>query len=562
MEPSHDRSPSAGTTLQADSPRCGAGGIVPVGAIIILAVVWRLLGITTTEAWRDEAVTLLHLQAGWWDLMFRLPFVEDSPPLYFLVMKAWSLFFHQEWTMRLQAVVFGTAAVVTLMMVARGLAPRSWWLVGLLAAVAPVLVHYSQELRVYGFMMLLVALCFWAIEMIVRDPRSRRGHLLWGVFAALAAHCHAVGLFVYPMTAVYLLVRLSRQRRWSILSLWSTGVWLVGCTPMFWFNLHWAAKHKTTGWWIDPVSGTRAYDLLCSFTGATVVSQSAIEAIHNSLADVLEIGSTYFIFACCVACAAAALRLPRTRNIALALLASLAVYTLLMLATSLTGVPNMIDRTMLPIAVPLLLLLGIGADSTLDLDGPKRWLLPASAVLMAGLWAAGWFWMAEYSENERRAAQTECFRYLREELGADDMLVITPSWLEDSAAYHLRDIVSGEQLFTTDAPTYAGRPPRHMLMHSRITITGKRIKEGPWSERIRAARRERQGKDYSVWLISGFWQDFFQDPVVEQLESFFEGDFRRVDKYSATKLTGIVAQRYVSIRATQPATGPAVPAGK
>ena len=48
--------------------------------ILLLALSWRLLGITQTEVWRDEAITIIHTHDRWLDLLTRLPWVEDTPP--------------------------------------------------------------------------------------------------------------------------------------------------------------------------------------------------------------------------------------------------------------------------------------------------------------------------------------------------------------------------------------------------------------------------------------------------------------------------------------------------
>src|SRR5690606_20323500 len=86
MAPSHnpppDRAPPALLSRR--------GHALGWATILLAALLWRLMGITLTEVWRDEATTLIHTQAGWLDLIRRLPFVEDTPPLSFLMFKAWS----------------------------------------------------------------------------------------------------------------------------------------------------------------------------------------------------------------------------------------------------------------------------------------------------------------------------------------------------------------------------------------------------------------------------------------------------------------------------------------
>ena len=306
-----------------------------------------------------------------------------------------------------------------------------------------------------------------------------------------------------------------------------------------------AAIHKETGWWIDPVNPNTFTSLVESFTGVVYLTRAMLRVLDPRLCDMLLAPASALVFGVPILLVVVALCRPQTRRPATAFLAAGGTFVLLMLAASLSGVPNMIDRTMLPGWVAILLLMGLGA-------APGNWRLRGSrvvaglALVMAGLSASGWLWTALQvtEEGERRPAYNECFHWIAEQFGPDDMVVITPGWLEDSTAYYLPH-AAGEQFFTTDKPMYEGKPPRHMMAHHRVTVTGRELEEGPWSQRIRDAIRKRQGKDFSVWLICGRWQDLVGDPVVEQMKSFFKRGFKRVDEYSSSKITGIMARRYV-----------------
>jgi len=514
-----------------------------VGAILALALAWRLIGIQTTEVWRDEAVSLIHIYASWSDLCVRLPFVEDSPPLYFLLMKAWSAIFTSECGMRLQAVLIGVATVAALMKVAWLIHPRSFWAVGLLAAFSHIPVHYSQELRVYSFMTLIVVLGFLSAEHIIREPQRKRWLFLMGLFGAMAAHCHAVGIFVYPMTWIYLLIRLPRSQYRALWSPWNLGICIVGCLPMIWFNIHWAIQHKASGWWVDPLSTYSTLGLLNRFLGVEVGLLWIEETLPITVVKPLSILAGVAIYGSYIGLIVLALMRLKTRRPAFALLSSGMFFILMLVLTGLMGVPNVIERTLLPAWLPLLLLCGIGAVA--ENDEPKRSLLAIVATLVITLsCAASWVWYASFSDEERRPSFAKSFRWLDEQVRPNDMIVVTPSWAEDSTVYYLREHIVGEQLFTTSPAVYVGQPPRHTLASYRLTVTQDRAKEGPWSDRIRSAIKDRTGQDYSVWLICGYWQDLCNDPILEQLESFF-ADFECCDHYTPEKLAGLKVKRFV-----------------
>jgi hypothetical protein len=303
-------------------------------------------------------------------------------------------------------------------------------------------------------------------------------------------------------------------------------------------------QHKQTGWWISPLTTTTALGLVQSLTGALTVGQWIQEASPPGFVYLLTRASFVFVYGVYAVLIFMVLWDRRTRWRGLALLSAAGVFAGLMFATSLVGVPNMIDRTLLPAWAPILVLLGIAA-APVGGQGWLRWVRAGSVVGMVSLWAVGWAWLAQYSAYDRRPSHAGCFQWLEDRVEADDMIVFTPGWLADTAAWYLRDVVTGEQFFTAGAPAYAGKPPRHTLTHHRVMITGQRVEEGAWSERIRQALRERRGKDFSVWLVSGYWQVIMEGPALDQLESFFRGRFKRGARYTPPHLTQLVAQQWV-----------------
>ena len=88
--------------------------------------------------------------------MLRLTALDIHPPLYYALLGGWSqLFGLAPAALRLLSVIFGVLAVPVAYSVGKWLAGRRAGLVAaLLLAINPFHVYYSQEIRMYGLMVL------------------------------------------------------------------------------------------------------------------------------------------------------------------------------------------------------------------------------------------------------------------------------------------------------------------------------------------------------------------------------------------------------------------------
>jgi 4-amino-4-deoxy-L-arabinose transferase-like glycosyltransferase len=160
-----------------------------MGGIVLLAFGLRLARLGFQPLWWDEGWSVYFAAADIPTLLERTA-VDIHPPLYYLLLRAWSEVVG--WgvpSLRLLSVLIGTAAVPLLYLVGRRLLGRqAGLLAALLLAVSPLHVYYSQEVRMYGLVTLfgLAALLFalaWQAE-----ARARRwAYLLGYVLAATAA---------------------------------------------------------------------------------------------------------------------------------------------------------------------------------------------------------------------------------------------------------------------------------------------------------------------------------------------------------------------------------------
>jgi O-antigen/teichoic acid export membrane protein len=135
--------------------------------------------------WLDEATTIHQAQMPFGQMLDVLRTTDVHPPLYFALM--WVIAHvagTSEIVMRAPSLIAGTLTVGVLYLLGRELYDRR---AGLLAAalgsVAPFLVWYSQEARMYALFMLFAALATLAQVLILR--RGGRRH--WFMYVAAAA---------------------------------------------------------------------------------------------------------------------------------------------------------------------------------------------------------------------------------------------------------------------------------------------------------------------------------------------------------------------------------------
>jgi len=130
----------------------------PEAIVLVVAFVTRFWRLDYHSFWFDEVVSLNWAgsdAAYIWNTTF--PLVQDKhPPAYYLLLHYWRTlldFFgagESDAALRASGALLGTLTVLGVLLLARRLSGRATGLLaGLLVALSPVLVWYSQELRMF-----------------------------------------------------------------------------------------------------------------------------------------------------------------------------------------------------------------------------------------------------------------------------------------------------------------------------------------------------------------------------------------------------------------------------
>jgi hypothetical protein len=189
-------------------------------AIFAVALLLRLSAIHEKFLWFDEFLTA-NLARNPWPKILAAIRVEAHPPLYFVAVKAWAVFFGDgAVAMKSLSLVCGMAALLFLADAVRrveGL--RAAAAAAILVGLSTVQIDQSTDAKPYAMLSLFLALLVWSLVRAQRDARPGAFVLaLAAAFAAGATHFYGVaavlGLAIAALWAAG--DRLGRRRAWGI----------------------------------------------------------------------------------------------------------------------------------------------------------------------------------------------------------------------------------------------------------------------------------------------------------------------------------------------------------
>ncbi len=196
----------------------------PEIAVLAVALATRFWRSARHSVWFDEAVSLQWAAADpayTWRVAFAL-IEEKHPPVYYLALHYWQQFLslfglaQNDAALRALGGILGALTVLGVMLLARRLSgPAVGLLAGALVALAPLLIWYSQELRMFQPAATAVVWAAFALDAAWRASSFSRRLLWWAsfiVFLELALYSYLFSAFILPAAGLTVLV-LSLQRR-------------------------------------------------------------------------------------------------------------------------------------------------------------------------------------------------------------------------------------------------------------------------------------------------------------------------------------------------------------
>ncbi len=227
--------PKSPVTKKIQAVRHRATGLLPtwaqervvVPALLLLAAVARFATITKASIWHDEGFTMMLVHRN--PLQIWAGSARDvHPPLYYELLHLWtSIFGRSELAARSMSAVAGLLTIyVCYLLVKRYFARSTAYIVLLILAVAPFLVRYSQEARMYGVLGLFLITGTYAL---LRALEARTDHNRWW---ALYVVMMAAGLYTHYFAALVIMAQ------WLyVISLEPIHAWRFGKTV--WLSKRW-----------------------------------------------------------------------------------------------------------------------------------------------------------------------------------------------------------------------------------------------------------------------------------------------------------------------------------
>lgn len=230
--------------------------------VLVLGAFWlRAFRLDVQSIWSDEGLSLFRSSQDL-SAITSLSAAGIHPPFYEMLLHFWGILVGRtEFSVRFLSVFFGVLAVAALYQLGRSTISR-WGavLAALVASVAPFLVHYSQETRMYAPALLFSMVSVIAAIRWMRGPRSWVWLACYTAAMAAAAYSHYYAWLITAFLNIFILLRLWTQGRaaWTRLTAWILAQVALGLIYLPWAGVL-LNKYET---YLTPSAGASLQSIL------------------------------------------------------------------------------------------------------------------------------------------------------------------------------------------------------------------------------------------------------------------------------------------------------------
>lgn len=257
-----------------------------LGVAIIIFTAISIGNMTRWSVWFDEAFGVYMLRYNPLGIA-GFTATDVHPPMYYWVLQAWTAIWGtSEFALRsLSLLMMLIAFVFIYLMVRRAFDTKITAVAIGLLAISPMLVRYSEEARMYGLVMAIVAAATFVFVRAMESPTKRKWYV-YGVLVSLGMWTHyftaLVWLTHWALRAYLLKTKNKRvargrfwDRQWVLAHVLAVGLYL----PWLPFMVRQVTNVQGGGFWIPPVSADTPANFL-----STVLLFRASTEVKNLLA--------------------------------------------------------------------------------------------------------------------------------------------------------------------------------------------------------------------------------------------------------------------------------------
>ncbi len=185
--------------------------------MMLMLLVWlgmalRVWGLDAQSLWRDEVDTVRFATQPLPQLLAMFTTPGHNGALYYLVMRPWIAFFgHVDFALRYASVLAGVLVLpLAYQALRRWIGERSALLTVLFLTVSPYAIWYSQELRMYAFILAIVL----AATRCWQDAFERQRSWCWVVYVVLISGGIYMHFLIALLLPTHILMSLLAPHRW------------------------------------------------------------------------------------------------------------------------------------------------------------------------------------------------------------------------------------------------------------------------------------------------------------------------------------------------------------
>ena len=177
--------------------------------ILILGVFLRLINLDQS-LWLDEAIsTLAARDYSYYAITFDFLKIDNHPPLFYLLLKLWGeVLGFTDWVLRMLPVTLGSVLIFISYKLTYKISKEKNLaiIVSLLISSSPLLVYFSQEVRMYMLITLLAMIQIYIFSCTLEKPKW------WKWLAFSCTNCllffsDYITVFLFPVFLIYPLIR-------------------------------------------------------------------------------------------------------------------------------------------------------------------------------------------------------------------------------------------------------------------------------------------------------------------------------------------------------------------